>query len=94
MNTFLNIRMVTSQKNGAIGDAFIKAPNDSAFGKVFLNNMDWNSFMDPISYNTKKQIAMMILNGKTALFDIHTRISESQEFRNCLVSKKIIHFLD
>ena len=84
--------MVTGPTTTMQGVAFTKAHNDSAFGKVFLNNMDWNSFMDPISYNTKKQIAMMILNGKTALFDIHTRISESREYRNCLVSKKIIHF--
>ena len=84
MNTFLNIRMVTSQKNGAIGDAFIKAPNDSAFGKVFLNNMDKNSF----NRNITNQIASMISNRKTAMFSTHSIMSRRQEYINCMVSKK------
>ena len=36
--------MVTASNTSSVGAAFTKAPNDSAFGKVFLNNMDSNSF--------------------------------------------------
>ena len=31
--------MVTAPNTTALGAYFIKAPNDSAFGKVFLNNI-------------------------------------------------------
>ena len=81
--------MVTRPNTTISGAAFTNAPNDSAFGKVFLNNMDRNSF----SWDTKKQIALVISNNKTAMFDIHSTISETQEYRNCQVSKKLIHFL-
>ena len=37
--------MFTAPKTGSIARRFIKAPNNSAFGKVFHNNMDWNSFI-------------------------------------------------
>ena len=77
------------QKTDAIGATFIKAPKDSAYGKVFLNNMDKeDSFSD-----TKNQIQLMISNSKTAMFNAHNVISEIQEYRNCLVSKKFIYIL-
>ena len=82
--------MLTAPKTGTIGASFIKAPNDSTYGKVFRNNMDWNSFSN--SSNMKNQIATMILNSKTAMFDMHTRISETEEYRNCSVSKEFIYF--
>ena len=76
--------MLTRPKTGTTGATFIKAPYDSAFGKVFLNNMDKNSF----SADTKNQIATMISNRKTALFSTHSTISKRQEYINCMVSKK------
>ena len=76
--------MLTRPKTGTTGATFIKAPYDSAFGKVFLNNMDKNSF----SADTKNQIASMISNRKTALFSTHSAISRRQEYINCMVSKK------
>ena len=82
--------MVTAPKTSATGAAFTKAPNDSAFGKVFRNNMDKKSF----SSNTKNQIAVMISNSKTAMFEDTGRILEVQEYRNCLVSKFLFLFLD
>ena len=76
-------------KTDSFGAAFIKAPKDSAFEKVFLNNMDKeDSFSD-----TKNQIQLMISNSKTAMFNAHNVISEIQEYRNCLVSKKFIYIL-
>ena len=86
--------MFTAPKTGSIGQRFIKAPNDSAFGKVFHNNMDWNSFIAS-SAKIKKHIATMVSNShsKTAMFDMPTRISETQEYRNCSVSKQFIYFL-
>lgn len=75
--------MVTSSNSTSIGAAFIKAPNDSLFGKVFLNNMDSNSF----SSDTKKQISLTILNGRTAIFQMHTAIVAEQEYTNCQVNK-------
>ena len=75
--------MVTAPKTSSTGAAFTKAPNDSAFGKVFLNNMDENSF----SIDTKRQIALMILNSKTAFFNDHTEVVAQQEYSNCQVKK-------
>ena len=86
--------MVTGPTTFVQGAAFIKAPNDSAFGKVFLNNMDWNSFSSDAERNTiEEQIALMISNGKTAIFHVYEKLSETQEYRNCQVSKKLIYFL-
>ena len=79
--------MVTRPITDATGAIFTKAPNDSSFGKVFLNNMDKDSF----SSNTKNQITSMISNGKIAMFDMHSIISRRQEYINCLVSKNLVH---
>ena len=76
--------MVTTSNTSSVGAAFTKAPNDSAFGKVFLNNMDRNSFTS----DTKKQIALIILNSKTAIFNIHSALVAEQEYKNCQVNKK------
>ena len=76
--------MVTASNTTVIGATFTKSPKDSAFGKVFLNNMDKNSF----SADTKNQIASMISNRKTAFFSTHSAISRRQEYINCMVSKK------
>ena len=75
--------MLTVGSIGAIGSLFTKASNLSAFGKVFLNNMDRNSF----SFDTKKQIARMILNSKTAFFNDHNEIVAQKEYINCQVKK-------
>ena len=80
--------MLTRPKTGTTGATFIKAPYDSAFGKVFLNNMDANSFSTDLERNTiERQIAFMISNSKTAMFYVHGKMSETQAFRNCQVSK-------
>ena len=84
--------MVTGPTTTMQGVAFTKAHNNSAFGKVFLNNMDGNSFSSDMEKNAiKEQIASMISNGKTAMYNIHDTISAMQEYRNCQVSKKLIH---
>ena len=86
--------MITAPTTTAQGATFIKAPNDSAFSKVFLNNMDRNSFGVDMERSTiDKQLAQMISNGKTAIFHIHDILSEMQKYKNCEVSKKVIHFL-
>ena len=73
--------MITAPNTSATGAYFTKAPNGSAFRKVFLNNMDENSF----SSDTKKQIALMILKGKTAFFNQLSEIDSRQEYSNCQV---------
>ena len=75
--------MVTSSNSTSTGAAFTKAPNDSLFGKVFLNNMDSNSF----SSDTKKQISLTILNSRTALFRPDSGIVTEQEYKNCQVNR-------
>ena len=75
--------MLTSSNSTSIGATFMKAPNDSLFGKVFRNNMDSNSF----SSDTNKQISLTILNGRTAIFQMHTAIVAEQEYTNCQVNK-------
>ena len=79
--------MLTAANTTRGAQTFMKAPNNTAFGKVFLNNMDRNSFIS----DKEKQLAMMISNGKTAMYNIHDTISAMQEYRNCQVSKKLIH---
>ena len=82
--------MITAPNTSATGTSFTKAPNGSAFRKVFLNNMDENSFRKN-NYGFQNQIELMISNSKTALFYPHSRVSEVPEYRNCLVSKITIH---
>ena len=77
--------MVTASNTSSVGAAFTKAPNDSAFGKVFLNNMDSNSFTS----DTKKQIVLIILNSKTAIFNIDSALAAEQEYTNCQVNKNL-----
>ena len=79
--------MLTAANTTRGAQTFMKAPNNTAFGKVFLNNMDKNSF----SADTKNQIASMISNRKTALYSTHSTISRRQEYINCLVSENLIH---
>ena len=74
--------MITGSNMSSDGATFTKAPNDSAFGKVFLNNMDRNSF----SSDTKNQIALMISNSKTAMFYSHSAVVFEQEYANCQVN--------
>ena len=80
--------MITAPNTSATGAYFTKAPNGSAFRKVFLNNMDENSFRTNSDHSdSKNQISLMISNSRTALFDTHGRISAVPEYRNCSVSK-------
>ena len=91
INTYLNIRMVTTPNTTAQGTFFQRAPNDNAFGKVFRNNMDRNSFGADMEISTlEKQLAMMISNSDTAIFYPHQKISETQKYKNCKVSKTLI----
>ena len=80
--------MITTSNTTAVGAMFPNAPNDSAFGKVFLNNMDGNSF----NSNSKKQIALMILKGKTAFFNEHREVV-SQQDSNCQVNNSKVFYL-
>ena len=85
--------MITAPNTSATGAYFTKAPNGSAFRKVFLNNMDENSFRTNSDHSdSKNQISLMISNSRTALFDTHGRISAVPEYRNCSVSKIIIDY--
>ena len=87
--------MVTGPNTTAQGAAFVKAPADSSFGKVFHNNMDENSFSVDLERNTiEEQIELMISNGKMAIFHFAGAISQTQQFKNCQVSKKLIHLID
>ena len=81
--------MVTASNTSSVGATFTKAPNDSAFGKVFHNNMDRNSFTS----DTKAQIALIILNSKTAIFNIHSALVVEQEYTNCKVNKNSRYFI-
>ena len=75
--------MLTSSNSTPLGAAFTKAPNESLFGKVFLNNMDSNSF----SSDTKKQISLTILKSQTAIFKLDNAIVVEQEYKNCQVNR-------
>ena len=94
INTYLNIRMFTTPKTTAQGTFFQRAPNDNAFGKVFRNNMDRNSFGADMEISTlEKQLTMMISNSDRAIFYPHQKISETQKYKNCKVSKTLIYYM-
>ena len=79
--------MVTGPTTTLQGAAFTKASNDSAFGKVFLNNMDRNSFSSDMEKNAmEKLIALMVSNSKTAIFHFAGAISQTQQYKKCQVS--------
>ena len=85
----MNIRMLTETKTGTIGATFTKHSDGSAFGKVFHNNMDMNSFASDMEEKTiEKQIELTFSNSKTAIFHFNGEISEKLQYRNCQVSKK------
>ena len=87
--------MLTSANTTRGAQTFINAPNNTAFGKAYLNNMDRNSFSSDLKKITiEKQIASMISNGDTAIFHAHQKISEMQKYKNCKVSKRLIQFYD
>ena len=91
INTFFNIRMVTTPNTTAQGTLFRRAPNGNAFGRVFRNNMDRNSFGADMEISTlEKQLALMTSNSDTAIFYPHQKISETQKYKNCKVSKTLI----
>ena len=87
---FSNIRMLTAANTTRGAQTFIKAPNNTAFGKVFLS-MDRNSFIS----DKEKRLAMMIQNGKTAIFGkTYGKILQTQKYKNCEVCtfQKIVCF--
>ena len=83
--------MVTTPNTTAQGTFFRNAPNGNAFGRVFRNNMDRNSFSADMEISTlEKQLVLMTSNGNTAIFNYHQKISETQKYKNCEVSKRFI----
>ena len=75
--------MLTGYKTDGTAALFTKASSHNAFGKVYLNNMDENSF----SSDSKKQIRQMFSNSKTAFFMDHNEMIAQKEYRNCMVKK-------
>ena len=81
--------MLTAANTTRGAQTFMKAPNNTAFGKVFQNNMDRNSFASDMEEKTiEKQIELTFSNSKTAIFHFNGEISEKLQYRNCQVSKK------
>ena len=77
--------MLTSANTTRGARTFINAPNNTAFGKVFINNMDRNSFISDM----EKRLAMMIPNGKTAIYGkTYGKIVQMQKYKNCEVLLK------
>lgn len=75
--------MLTGYKTDGTAALFTKASSHNAFGKVYLNNMDENSF----SSDSKKQIRQMFSNSKTAFFMDHNEMVAQKEYSNCMVKK-------
>ena len=81
--------MITDKNTTRGARTFIKAPPYTAFGKVFLKNMDRND-RNSFSSDKEKQLAMMISNGKTAIFGkTYGKIVQMQKYKNCEVLKKL-----
>ena len=77
--------MLTSANTTRGAQTFINAPNNTAFGKVFINNMDRNSFIS----DKEKRLALMTPNGKKAIFGkTYGKIVQMKEYKNCEVLLK------
>ena len=80
--------MLTPANTTRGAQTFMKAPNNTAFGKVFLNNMDRNSFIG----DKEKRLAMMISNAETAIFGkTYGKIVQMQRYKNCQVLLKKLY---
>ena len=78
--------MLTGSRDNAIGAAFNKAPKDSPFHKVFLNNMDKKVNIS-FSSDIDKQIALTISKTETAFYYTHSTMLDRHEYQNCDVCK-------
>ena len=78
--------MITSSKDDATGAAFHQADPSSAFGKVFSNNMDDESFVGEPSTG----LSLILNNSKTATFQYQGDAMTSPELKKCLVSLNIL----
>ena len=75
--------MITTTKGDATADVFhLSAPN-TAFGKVYRNNMDDESYVGAPSTG----LSLILNNSKTATYQFQGDAMTSPEFNNCLVSK-------
>ena len=80
--------MLTSANTTRGAQTFMKAPNNTAFGKIFINNMDRNSFIS----DKEKRLAMMISNAETAIFGkTYGKIVQMQRYKNCQVLLKKLY---
>ena len=59
--------MITAPNTSATGAYFTKAPNGSAFRKVFLNNMDENSFRTTSDHSDTLDSAALSLHWRSVL---------------------------
>ena len=73
--------MLTESNSTTTAASFSNASKESDFGKVFQNNMDNTSFNSDFN----RQNELMILNGKTAFYDISDMIVGKKEYINCEV---------
>ena len=80
--------MITAANTTRGAQTFMKAPNNTAFGKVFINNMDRNSFIS----DKEKRLALMTPNGKKAIFGkTYGKIVQMKEYKNCEVPLKKLY---
>ena len=80
--TFQNFRMITTTEDHATGAVFRQAAPNTAFGKVFSNNMDNESFVGEPSTG----LSLILNNSKTATYQFQGDAMTSPELNNCLVS--------
>ena len=74
--------MITTTKGDATADVFhLSAPN-TAFGKVYHNNMDDESYVGAPSTG----LSLILNHSKTATFQYQGDAMSSPGWNNCLVS--------
>ena len=77
---YFNCRMITASNTSSISKLLINAPQNSAFGKVYHNQMG-----NTPHGGFTQQFSNAVANPKTALFYSSTAVYISKEYEECRV---------
>ena len=77
--------MITTTRDDATAAVFHHAAPNTAFGKVYSNNMDNESYVGTPSTG----LSLILNNSKTATFQFQGDAMTSPELNNCLVSSSL-----
>ena len=73
--------MITNGKGSATAGILTSAPQGSVYNKVFLNNMNEDSYSSKYS----KLVETMLSTPRTTMFTVEAGVVTTWEYYNCLV---------